>query len=164
MIRDHEFLKCVQNIEPISVAFASGTTVIAHHREAYEIEVGGRINLTFKAYLKTSLKLDLVSCSRLDDYGYKTIFERGRNILKNRKDGVSLGSISRREDNGLYVAEIVPPKRVAKVKSTGTNLENLERRSRKKVRPFSAQLVGTFQHVSHLGDATMRKIWNEPNR
>lgn len=76
VVSDPNLLKREQKIEPMSVDLADGTTVIAHYRGPYEIGVGGRINVTFKAYLIPLLELNSVSCSRLNDYGYTTIFER----------------------------------------------------------------------------------------
>lgn len=47
MASSHELLKCVQEIQPISIEVANGTTIPARYRDVYEIYVGGRITIMF---------------------------------------------------------------------------------------------------------------------
>lgn len=92
VVSSHELLTCVQEIPPILLELAKVTTISARYRGVRDIDVGGQVNLTFKEYLVPTLKLNLLSCSQLDDYGITSNFEKGRCMLTDRKNGVTLAT------------------------------------------------------------------------
>lgn len=59
-----------------------------------------------KVYLIPQLKLNLLSCSGLDDYSMRITFEKEKRILFDRKSGTgAFGTPRKRDSDGLFTAK-----------------------------------------------------------
>lgn len=73
--------------------------------------IGTRISSICSAYLVPDAKLNVLSCSHLDDRGAATTFTGGKCVITNRDDRKSIfEGIQQRTNGCLYAAKILPPK------------------------------------------------------
>lgn len=80
------------------------------------------VTFTFNAYLLLTLKLDLLFCSKLDEYGITSTFEGRKGMLMDRKDGVTFWDILKEDGLLLFVAVIVLPRRKNNISFMGPNI------------------------------------------
>lgn len=60
------YISLVEGMSPINIELADRSAVKATRRNTIEVDVGDRVPISCKAYLIPRLKLDILSCSRLD--------------------------------------------------------------------------------------------------
>lgn len=92
----------------------------ATHRGTVHIDFGGVNRTVKKTYLIPLVKLILLSCSRLDDYRISIKFEKGKCILSDRpSDNRVFGTLTKRDSEGLYTAQIKSMDNSCKANFTG---------------------------------------------
>lgn len=113
VVNDVRFFETIEPIQGIQVELANDTVVTATGKGTVPVDVSGsRIPLTNVHYIP-DLKMNLLSCTRLDGDGITSVISRNRCKLFDRENKNSLlGSIPKRKSDGLYVTRIVMPKRI----------------------------------------------------
>lgn len=63
--------------------------------------------ISCKSYLMAKLKFNILSCSKLGDYGVTLAFEKRRSTLTDhRQNGELFAYIRKRKANGLFAAKL----------------------------------------------------------
>lgn len=73
-----EYLLNLTEIPPVAVELANETTVTATKLGIAEIDVREKDTLECKAYWIPEIKLNLLFCSKMEEYGLTTTFELGK--------------------------------------------------------------------------------------
>lgn len=99
----------------ISVELVNANKEEGNQRGDLKVKVGTNTKLSTKPYCISSLKVDLSSCSRLDDFGTANTSHRGRCTLFSKRNGNTVyESISKRCNNGLFSATVVTTSQLVK--------------------------------------------------
>lgn len=117
-------MKCVERIALLMVELANRATTTSCSQGYFEDHVGGRLNFLCKVYLVPYLKLNLLSCSRLDDFGITTTVARGKCKLPDWKGTREFGNRIQRSGYGPFIARVVSPTQKAKMKVTKSEREH----------------------------------------
>lgn len=102
-----EYLTNIELVPKITVELANENMLSSTHRRLVNIDRVGTMPLSCKAYHIPDLNLNLLSCSRSDNYSCATIIAQGRCIFINRNDiQRQIGVLKKRGSEGLFIGQI----------------------------------------------------------
>lgn len=103
VVSDKLYLTDVKEIHPVTVELANGTSVSATKRGIAELEISGRSTVPCRAYSIPGIKLNLLSCSRMEYHSMSTTFGLCKCRIVDRDGNILvLGTLYKRKRDGLF--------------------------------------------------------------
>lgn len=106
VLSDRSYLADTQQVSPITVELASGTSIIITLKRKKELNTGIRRVKIANAYNIRTMKMNISSCWRLHERVVITKIERRMCTLLDRTDGKMFAWIRGRQTDGLFITKI----------------------------------------------------------
>lgn len=119
-----KYLRNVEHVDEINAELANDAEVTSSKIGTVRVRFGNVKLFTCQAFYIPKLKLDLLSCSRLDDCGLTSTIAKGTCELFNRNLKTHLGKIRIKENDGVALRQLVPWTTQHGVNATTMNTNN----------------------------------------
>lgn len=110
VVMDSGYLSDVRRIVPVDIKLANRTTMTATKVGIAKICVSGKIILKCNANIMLEIKLNLLPCTCLEDYGITFMFRLEMCRLLDRENGDRvIRTLHKRQHDGLFSGRVIVP-------------------------------------------------------
>lgn len=112
VVKDMAYFSGIETVPPMTILLANESTDRTTCRGVIRIDVEVKQLLKCKTYYNPTLKMNMHSCSRQDEFDITTKFEKNGCFLYDRKQGGKpVGSMEMNPNDVLYAGRLIVPAR-----------------------------------------------------